>query len=106
MCLKGLEISLQEGMHIKIEKEIYINLRPEARCFLVIMKFYFKQQIPKLRVYLQLTKHIHKTRSYCYHVPIHNNVNLLNQCTYYHVISKSFTGIGISAIRVTGIKMS
>jgi hypothetical protein len=66
----------------------------------------FQQQIPKLRVYLQLTKHIHKTCSYCYRVTIHNNVLLLNQYTHYRVPSNSFTGIGISANSLTGIKMS
>jgi uncharacterized protein YueI len=37
-----------------------MNLCPEAKTFSIIVKYYFQQQIPKLRVYLQLTKHIHK----------------------------------------------
>lgn len=77
--LKGLKISVQEGLHIKIKKEIHTNPFPETSIFSVNLKYYFQQQIIKLRVHLQLTEHIHKTRSYCYHVTIHNNSFRLKQ---------------------------
>lgn len=50
MCLKGLEVSVQEGLLIKIKKEVYINLYPETRVFSAILKYCFQQQIPKLHV--------------------------------------------------------
>jgi hypothetical protein len=50
VCLKGLEISVQEGLHIRIKEEVYINLCPEMRVFSAILKYYFQQQIPKLCV--------------------------------------------------------
>jgi hypothetical protein len=65
---------------------------------------YFEILLPTTNTYLQLTKHIHKTLSYCYHVAVHNNVFILNQCTYYRGLSNSFAGIGTGANCLTGIK--
>jgi hypothetical protein len=99
--LKGLEISVQEGIHIKIKKEVYINYVRKRVLFSVNLTYYFQRQIPKLRFHLQLTKHIHKTRYYCYHVTIHNNFLHLKQCSYYHGPSHTVTVIGSGANGLT-----